>query len=280
MRPRIVQTDDQLGFYWATPSGTPIALQTLAAGDDEPDRLVATHLAALDDSLIAVAQRFGDILGGGRRPTPGERDDLLELHRVLDRLCFEYHAALPVAGVTADLTAGKIIGTAALFSICAREPLGLLGPAPLDGELDDPALGVVGGYGEMQFVDSAAPWKGGRWVVRTDAGQRFPLTLSMLLFDSSGVNKDASRQEHREALQSVIDAAALPEADPMAVTCAVDWLLYDWLMAHRDGPDSAEIIFAKGHDSDAGLIVAAAAASAAARATFDPGLLGLAPLRH
>ncbi len=29
---------------------------------------------------------------------------------------------------TADLRAGKIIGTAALFSILAREPLGLLGP--------------------------------------------------------------------------------------------------------------------------------------------------------
>ena len=81
--------------------------------------------------------------------------------------------------MSADLRAGKIIGTAALFSIRARQPLGLLGPAPFDGELDDPTIGVVGGYGEFQEVDPGKPWKGGRWVVRTEAGQRFPLTLSM-----------------------------------------------------------------------------------------------------
>lgn len=280
MRPRIVQVDGQLGFYWATPAGEPTSLAGLLVGDDEPDRLVATHLEALDDSLIGAAERFGDILGGGRRPAPGERNDLLELHRVLDRLCFEYHAALGPAGVTPDIRAGKIIGTAALFSICAREPLGLLGPAPLDGELDDPSIGVVGGYGEMHQVNPDQPWRGGRWVVRTDAGQRFPLTLSMLLFDSSGVNKDGARREHRDALQSVIDSAQHADADPLAVTCALDWLLYDWLMAHRDGPDSAEIVFPKGHDSDAAVIVAAAAASVAARATFDPGLLGLSAPRR
>lgn len=275
-----MQTDGQLGFYWATPDGQPISLQALLIGDDEPDRLVATHLEALDDSLIGAAERFGDILGGGRRPTPDERNDLLDLHRVLDRLCFEYYAALKPAGVTPDVRAGKIIGTAALFSICAREPLGLLGPAPLDGELDDPSLGVVGGYGEMQQVDPDRPWKGGRWVVRTETGQRFPLTLSMLLFDSSGVNKDGARQEHRAMLQAVIGSAEQDDAEPMAVTCALDWLLYDWLMAHRDGPDSAEIVFPKGHDADAVVIVAAAAASVAARASFDPGLLGLfAPRR-
>ena len=78
----------------------------------------------------------------------------------------------------------------------------------------------------------------------------------------------------------MISAARTAEADPLAVTCAVDWLLYDWLMAHRDGPDSAEIVFPKGHELDAGLIVAAAAASVAARATFDPGLVGLSPLRR
>ncbi|CAN5742222.1 hypothetical protein BH09ACT8_BH09ACT8_36950 [soil metagenome] len=275
-----MQVDGQLGFYWATAAGEPTSLQALLIGDDEPDRLVATHLEALDDSLIGAAERFGDILGGGRRPTPGERDDLLELHRVLDRLCFEYHAALKPAGVTPDVRAGKIIGTAALFSICAREPLGLLGPAPLDGELDDPSIGVVGGYGEMHHVDQDQPWKGGRWIVRTETGQRFPLTLSMLMFDSSGVNKDGARREHRDALQSVIDSTQLADADPMAVTCALDWLLYDWLMAHRDGQDSAEIVFPKGHDSDAAVIVAAAAASVAARATFDPGLLGLSVPRR
>lgn len=279
MRPRIVQADGQIGFYWATPAGRPTSLQALVAepDEDEPDRLIATHLEALDDSLIIMAERFGEILGGGRGPADaGERDDLVELHRTCDRLCFEYAAALEKTGVTADLRAGKIIGTAVLFSIRARRPLGLLGPAPFDGELDEPSLGVVGGYGEYQQVDPDKPWKGGRWVVRTDAGQRFPLTLSMMFFDSSGTNKEGARKEHRDALRSVLSAARLPDADPMAVTCALDWLLYDWLMAHRDGPDSAEIVFPKGYEDAAALVVSAAAASVAARATFDPGLvLGL-----
>jgi hypothetical protein len=276
MRPRIVQADDQIGFYWATPTGAPTSLQALVSDpdEDEPDRLIATHLEALDDALIIAAERFGEILGGGRGPVDAdERDGLLELHRTLDRLCFEYAGALANTGLTADLRAGKIIGTAALFSIRARRPLGLLGPAPFDGELDEPTLGVVGGYGEFHQVDPDKPWKGGRWVVRTEAGQRFPLTLSMLMFDSSGANKEGARKEHRDALQAVVDAARGPEADPMAVTCALDWLLYDWLMAHRDGPDSAEIVFPRGHDTVAALVVAAAATSVAARATFDPGLV-------
>lgn len=273
MRPRIVQDEGQIGFFWATPKGTPTSLQVLVADDEEPDRLVATHLEAVDDSLIIAAERFGQILGGGRRPDPDERAGLLDLHRTLDRLCFEYAAALESTGLVADLRAGKIIGTAALFSILAREPLGLLGPAPFDGELDDPAIGVIGGFGEMQQVDPDRPWMGGRWVVRTEAGQRFPLTLSMMMFDSSGVNKEAARKEHLEALRSVMTAARSAQADPMAVTCALDWLLYDWLMAHRDGPDSAEIVFPKGHETNAGVVVAAAAASVAARATFDPGLV-------
>jgi hypothetical protein len=265
-----------VGFFWATPGGKRTSLQALVAGDDEADRLVATHLEALDDALIIAAERFGEILGGGRGPADAdERDDLLGLHRTLDRLCFEYAAAAESAGVKPDLRAGKIIGTAALFSIRARQPLGLLGPAPLEDELDEPTLGVVGGFGEMQQVDRARPWLGGRWVVRTEAGQRFPLTLSMLMFDSSGVNKDAARKEHLEALQSVITSAQRAEADPLAVTCAVDWLLYDWLMAHRDGPDSAEIVFPKGHEADAGVVVAAAATSVTARAAFDPGLVGM-----
>lgn len=276
MRPRIVQSDDQIGFYWATPAGLPTSLQALVVqpDEDEPDRLVATHLEALDDALIIAADRFGEVLGGGRGPADAdERDGLVELHRSLDRLCFEYAAALEYTGLAADLRAGKIIGTAALFSIRARQPLGLLGPAPFDGELDEPTLGVVGGFGEFHQVDPDRPWKGGRWVVRTEAGQRFPLTLSMLMFDSSGANKEGARKEHRDALAAVVEAARLPEADPMAVTCALDWLLYDWLMAHRDGPDSAEIVFPKGYDGAAALVVSAAAASVAARATFDPGLV-------
>jgi hypothetical protein len=274
MRPRIVQSDGQIGFYWATPAGAPTALQALVVGDEEPGRLVATHLEALDDALIIAAERFGEILGGGRRPADAEeREGLLELHRTLDRVCFEYAGALTATGLTADLRAGKIVGTAALFSIRARQPLGLLGPPPFEGELDDPGLGVVGGFGEFHQVDPGKPWKGGRWVVRTEAGQRFPLTLSMLLFDSSGANKEGARKEHRDAIQAVVNAARLPEADPMALACALDWLLYDWLMAHRDGPDSAEIVFPRGYDDAAALVVSAAAASVAARATFDPGLV-------
>lgn len=274
MRPRIVQADGQIGFYWATPAGVPASLQALVADDEEPDRLIATHLAALDDALIIAAERFGDILGGGRGPADdAEREDLLELHRNLDRLSFEYAAALEKTGLAADLRAGKIIGTAALFSIRARQPLGLLGPAPLDGELDDPELGVVGGYGEFHRVDPDRAWKGGRWVVRTESGHRFPLTLSMLFFDSSGTNAEGARREHRDALQAVVSAASGADADPLAVACAVDWLLYDWLMAHRDGPDSAEIVFPKGYEDVAALVVTAAAASVAARATVDPGLV-------
>lgn len=276
MRPRIVQADAQIGFFWTTHDGATTSLQALVCGDDEPDRLIATHLEALDDALIIAAARFGDILGGGRRPHGAdERDDLLELHRTLDRCCFEYAAAAELTDSRPDVRAGKIIGTGVLFSILARQPLGLLGPAPLDGSLDEPAIGVVGGFGEMCEVDTARPWLGGRWVVRTEQGQRFPLTLQMLMFDSSGVNREAARREHMDALQRVIDASRRADAEPAGVACALDWLMYDWLMAHRDGPDSAEIVFPKGHEDDAAIIVAAAAASVAARATFDPGLLGI-----
>lgn len=273
MRPRIVQTEDQIGFHWATPAGDPISLPALVIGDEEPDRLIATHLEALDDALIIAAGRFGDVLGGGRRPDRLEREDLRELHRALDRLCYEYSAALALTGFAAELRGGQIIGTAALLAIRARQPLDLLGPAPFDGELDDPSLGVVGGFGEYHQVDPDKPWKGGRWIVRTEAGLRYPLTLAMLLFDSSGTNKDASLDEHREALRSVMSAAKAAEADTLAVACALDWLLYDWLMAHRDGPESAAIEIPKGREPDATLIIEATAASVAARAMVDPGLL-------
>jgi AIR synthase related protein, N-terminal domain len=80
-------------------------------------------------------------------------------------------------------------------------------------------------------------------------------------------------EEHRQALRTVLTAAEADGADPLAVACAVDWLLYDWLMAHRDGPDSGAIEIPKGREHDAALIIDSAAASVTARATIDPGLL-------
>jgi hypothetical protein len=272
VRPRIVQADGQIGFYWVTSNGVPATLPDLVIDDDEPERLVATHLEALDDALIIAAARFGELLGGGRLPDAVDRNELVALHRCLDLLVRDYASAANICGTVPDLRAGKIIGTATLFSIRARFPVGLLGPAPLDGELDEPSLGVISGFGEMTPADPDKPWKGGRWVLRSESGERYPLTLSTMLFDSSGVNKDAARREHRDAIQACVVGATADDADPFAVACALDWLLYDWLMAHREDPDSAAIQIPKGHDSDAEMIVSAACASVRTRARFDPGL--------
>lgn len=278
MRPQIVQTDGQIGFFWVTQGGTPIALPDLVIDDEEPERLVATHLEALDDALIIAAARFGRILGGGKMPDPDERDDLVELHRALDLLVRDYSLAAEITGIVPDVRAGKIIGTATLFSILARFSVGLLGPAPFDGELDEPSMGVISGFGQMTMVDPQRPWKGGRWVLKSETGQRYPLTLSTMLFDSSGVKKDAARREHRETIEAcVASAAADDDADPFAVASALDWLLYDWLMAHREDPDSAAIQIPKGHDSDAAMIVATACASVLTRARIDPGLTSPLP---
>ncbi|MBN3459536.1 hypothetical protein JNN96_36485 [Mycobacterium sp. DSM 3803] len=274
MRPRIVQADGQIGFHWATPTGEPTSLPELMLTDDEPERLLATHLEALDDAMIIAAAQFGELLGGGRRPDPTERDDLLTLHRTLDILCREYALGTELISTVPDLRAGKIIGTAALLSIRAREPLGLLGQAPLDDQLDPaPPEGVVSGFGQLQLVDQDKPWMGGRWVLKTEAGQRHPLTLSMMLFDSSGVNKNAARQEHRDLLRTCVQATTT-DVDPFALARALDWLLFDWLMAHRSDPDSAAIEIPKGSESDAIMIVDAASASVRTRARFDPGLTG------
>ena len=74
MRPRIIQTDGQIGFYWATAAGAPTfaAVPAVDPDEDEPDRLVATHL---DDAPIIAAERFGEILGGGRRPADADERD-------------------------------------------------------------------------------------------------------------------------------------------------------------------------------------------------------------
>ena len=273
-RPRIVQDEGQAGFYWATSAGAPISLPDLVAVDDEPDRLLPTHLEALDDALIIATGRLGEVLGGGRRPGPGEQRALRELHRSLDRLCHEYAAAVAVSAGRIDVRAGQIVGTATLVSVLARQPIGLLGPAPLEGTLDDPTLGVVGGYGDLVVADPERPWTGARWVVRTTDGRRLPATLGMLLHDSSGVNKEAAVEEHRAALRATIAAADLPEADRLAAACALDWMLYDFLNAHRDGPDSGAIDL-HNRTEDAALVVAASDASVRCRAAFDPLLTAL-----
>jgi hypothetical protein len=268
--PRIEQCDDQIGFHWVTSDGQPTTLPALIRSDDEPERLPPTHLSALDDALIVLAERFGDMLGGGRAPEPGdEAPALRELHRALDRLVHEYAASAAQLGITPDIRAGQIIGTAALFGIRARLALGTACPAPFAGELDEPCDGVVAGRGQLLMVEEGVPWRGGRWVLATEDGRAFPLTLSMVLFDSSGTNMEAALQEHRAALAALTEAAAHADAETFVTEGALDWLLGDWLMAHRESPDSAAIEIPKQREAEAAMIVAAADSSALLRARFD-----------
>lgn len=278
-RPRIRQTDGQIGFHWETPDGCAISLPDLARLDDEPERLVPTHLEALDDVLIDAAGRWGEILGGGRAAVDAtDQRDLRELHRVLDRLNHEYAVTAQATGVEVDVRGGQIVGTSALIGSRARMALGETGPTPFGGELDDPRIGVLAGLGQFQQVDPAQPWRGGRWVLRAQDGKRYPLTLAMLLFDSSGVNKDAALEEHRVALTDLAALVDLPasgadeSADPFVLAGALDHLLHDWLMAHRDAGDSGAIEIRKDRSADARMIVAAANAGAATRARIDPAL--------
>lgn len=281
MRPRIAQTDDRLGFHWCTVDGRPVSLPELCTIDDEPERLVPTHLSALDDTLIDAVQRFGEQLGGGRPATePEELRRLRELHRVLDRLTHEYDAAATATGLPVELRAGQIVGTAALVATRARIALGVAGPVPLDGSLTDPGFGVVAGHGRLVAADPSQAWRGSRWVVESEDGRRFPLTLSMLLFDSSGVNKTAAEDEHREALREVTASAGLgliagsiDAVDPVVAAGAVEWLLYDWLLAHRESASSGAVEITRGRTDDATMIIAAAATGARLRARTDPSLL-------
>jgi hypothetical protein len=271
----IHQTDERIGFVWKDSRGRPATLADVAREPgSEPDRLLPTHLEALDDTLIGAAGTLGDVLGGSRRPTVEERADLVDLHRTVDRAAHEYHQALRSTGLPSELRAGQIIGTASLMGYLARVSLGLVGSEPLAEVLADPGVGVVAGYGELVDVEAGSPRGGKRWVIRTEDGRMLPASLSLLLHDSSGVQRDAALDEHRAALAQVVGVAGA-EGASLATAAAIDWLLHDWLMAHRDGPSSGAVEITSGKLEDALMIVAAAAASARVRAAYDPELLRL-----
>lgn len=227
-------------------------------------------LAALDGRLVEIAGRFGEVIGGQRAPAAGEHEELTSAYTGVDAACAAW--AREQGRGPVDVRAGQVLGTAALLSIHCREVLGLMGPAPFTGDLDPPPTGVVGGHAGMHTVDDAAPWLGGRWLIVSDDGRRLPATLAMLLQDSSGVDREASEREHRAALKGVTKAARPDVPDPMAASGALDWLLFDWLMAHRESEASAAIEISAGRLDDAAMIVRAVAASVALRQTFDPAL--------
>lgn len=272
MIPHIRQDEGQIGFYWVTPAGAPVTLSELMETDREPERLLPTHMSALDDALIDAVGRWGQVLGGGSEPTASQRAELTELCRAIDRLLHEYAVAERKAGAITEIRSGQIAGTASLVGGCARQALGAFGPSPFDGTLDDPRTGVMSGHGQFHYADPAAEWRGGRWLLVGLDGRRYPLSLEMLL-SGSGVEKDAAVKEHREALRAVTAACSDADADPAVAAGAVDYLLFDWLMANRESPSSAAIEIRSGDSGDAVMIVAAADAAAVARAASDPGRL-------
>jgi hypothetical protein len=270
--PHIRQADGQIGFYWVTPAGQPVTLPDLMTADTEPLRLLPTHLSALDDALIDAAGRWGEVLGGGRpvRDDP-EAVELTGLSGALERLNHEYAVAERAAGLTTELRAGQIIGTSALLAIRARMALGGEGPLPFGGMLAEPRPGVMAGHGQFHWVDPDLPWRGGRWLLVGQDGQRYPLTLDMILH-GSGVEKDGALDEHRTALRTLSGLAApltaphqADGADPGVLAGSLEWLLYDWLMAHRESERSAAIEIRSGRPADAAMIVTAALALAEAR---------------
>lgn len=270
----IVQTDTDLGFHWADGHGRPARLQdVIGLPGAEPHRWLPTHLEALDDVLIQVATILGPVLGGERAPTAADCEAVGTAYRAIDRATAEYAVAARVSGLPRDLRAGQIIGTGVLLSIQCREVLSAMGPSPLAGQLDQPGTGVVGGHARLVWVDEAQPWMGARWIVATEDDRRLPATLSMLLFDSSGVLKDAATTEHKDALRVVSDAVLAGPVEPIQASGALDWLLFDWLMAHRDGPQSAAVEIPSGQVDDATMIVQAAGNSVTVRSRFDPELM-------
>lgn len=271
--PRIEDLVDPLeGFCWHD-GDLPAALPQVVADPLRPaGALLRAHLDALDAVLMAAAGQLGPVLGGGREPVDHEREDLRTLHRTLDRLVHEYAGALQVIGLVPDIRGGQIVGTAHLLGVRARTPLDLVAPAALADRLDEPTPGMVAGYAEMPDVDAGAPWRGTRWVVRCQDGRTLPARLDMLLRDSSGVDRALTLDTHRGALVAVT-AAAEGAPDPIAAGGALDWLLYDWLHAHRDDPSSVAVEIAKGRVDDAEMIVRAAHRGILCRALSDPDLL-------
>ena len=123
-------------------------------------------------------------------------------------------------------------------------------------------------------MDVDALWRGCRWLVETEDGLRLPATLAMLLFDSSGVDKEATLTEHRElGVGERRGPAVRGRADDGLGRR--DWLLFDWVMAHRESADSGAVEITSANLPDAAMIVRAVSASASVRARFDLGLLDL-----
>lgn len=276
--PSIAQTDGAVGFHWRDPAGRPGHLADLAdLPDAEPHRWLPTHLEALDDVLIDVATRLGPVLGGEVEPSPTDLADVRDAHLAIDRASREYAVAAAALDLPRDLRAGQILGTGALLSIQCREVLGTIGPSPFAGSLDSPGVGMVSGRAVLSWVEAGDDqvWQGARWVVETEDGLRLPATLAMLLHDSSGVLKDAAVTEHKDALARITTAVESGPVEPIQASGAVDWLLFDWLMAHRDGPQSAAVEITSGKVEDATMIVEAVGASVGVRSLFDPELVAL-----
>ena len=277
MIPHIRQADGQIGFHWVTPAGQPTTLPDLLTAETEPLRLLPTHLSALDDALIDAARRWGEVLGGGRPVRDdAEANELTELYQTLEGLNREYAVAERMVGLTVELRAGQIVGTSALLAIRARMAVGSAGPVPFEGELAEPRPGVMSGHGQFQHVSretAEARWRGGRWVLAATDGRRYPLTLDMVLH-GSGTEKDGALDEHRDALRALTKLAASsdlpPDVVPSVLAGALEWLLYDWLMAHRESERSAAIEIRSGRPADAAMIVRGAAALAAVRLASGP----------
>ena len=75
MLPRINATDDRIGFHWSSPDGPAMRLvEVFELPDAEADRLLPTHLEALDDVLI-------DVAGRPQRGMPLDRPTLSRVRR-------------------------------------------------------------------------------------------------------------------------------------------------------------------------------------------------------